>query len=97
MKNTVRRKHDATFKARVALEAIREQNTTNEIASKYKVHTSQIAKWKKQALEGLSMIFKDGHQKDFQPDGDLVDSLYKEIGKMKVELDWIKKKSGSIY
>ena len=80
----------------MALEAIRGERTVNELASLFQVHPSQIAAWKKQALEGLPQLFSDGRAKKQQGEEDLKAQLYQEIGQLKVELDFLKKKSGLI-
>ena len=87
-----RKRHGADFKARVALEALKEQRTVNEIAALYEVHPVQVSQWKKQAREGLADLFSTGRVRDEKDDEDLRDRLYQEIGQLKVELDWLKKK-----
>ena len=89
-----RRRHSAAFKAEVALEAIRGERTVNELAGLYQVHPSQIAAWKRQALEGLPGIFGNGRPKTQKAEEDLRAQLYQQIGRLKVELDFLKKKSG---
>jgi transposase-like protein len=89
-----RKRHGAAFKARVALEALRGEKTANELAGLYQVHPTQISEWKKRALEGLPQLFADGRQKAAQADEALQERLYEEIGRLKVELDFLKKKSG---
>jgi transposase len=89
-----RKRHSAEFKAKVALEAIRGERPINELASLYQVHPSQIAKWKKRALEGMAELFADGRCKGGQDEEALKAQLYQQIGQMKVELDFLKKKSG---
>ena len=96
MKNS-RRRHGAEFKARVALEAIKGIRTINEIAAEYEVHPSQINKWKKQMLSELPGIFSSRRQKAAQDEEALRDRLYQQIGQLKVELDWLKKKTGHDY
>ena len=91
-----RRRHSGAFKAKVALEAIRGERTVNELASLFQVHPSQIATWKKQALEGLPELFSDGRAKTQQGEDELKAQLYQQIGQLKVELDFLKKKSGLI-
>lgn len=87
-----RKRHSAETKAKVALEAIKGQKTVNEIASEYGVHPTQIAQWKKQALEELPEIFSHRREKGVQEEEALKATLYQEIGQLKVELDWLKKK-----
>jgi len=87
-----RKRHSADVKARVALDALKEQRTVNEIAALYEVHPVQVRQWKKQAREGLVDLFSAGHARDEKDDEGLRDRLYQEIGQLKVELDWLKKK-----
>ena len=89
-----RRKHGGKFKAKVALAAIKGDRTIAELASEYEVHPSQINKWKKRLLESSSDIFSDRPQRDQRHQEQLTDRLYQQIGQLKVELDWLKKKSG---
>ena len=88
------RKFESAFKARVALEAIKGQKTMAELASVFGVHGTQIATWKKQALSELPGIFSGSRpSRDPAADEALVAMLYQQIGQLKVELDWLKKKS----
>jgi transposase-like protein len=89
---TARRRHSSAFKARVALEALKGQKTLNELASEYGVHPVQIAQWKKQALEGMPSLFERSASRREQADEALLARLYQEIGQLKVELDWLRKK-----
>jgi transposase-like protein len=90
-----RKSFSKEFKAKVALEAIRGVTTTAEIISRHKVHTNQIAKWKKQLLENAASLFIDGRSKTNKGDDDqLKDRLYQQIGQLQFELDWLKKKVG---
>jgi transposase-like protein len=91
---TTRKQYSPKFKARVAVEAIRGEKTMNQLAGHFRVHPVQIAHWRKTALEQLEDLFVDGRKKKVRdPDADQ-DALYAEIGRLKVELDWIKKKAG---
>ena len=91
-----RRRYDSRFKAEVALEAIRNQQTISQIASQYGVHPNQVSKWKRKAVEGLVEVFSDGRERREKDQQQLIDELYRQIGKLKVELDWLKKKSGLV-
>lgn len=89
-----RKRHTAEFKAKVALEALKEQKTANQIAAEYEVHATQVSQWKKQALEHLGAAFTaDGVRAVTRDDESLKDKLYSQIGQLKVENDWLKKKS----
>ena len=92
-----RKRYDWTLKAKVAVEAIKGQRTVNEIASAYGIHPHQVTQWKKQALEQLPEIFSNGRARIQLADEELRDRLYQEIGQLKVELDWLKKKSGLLH
>jgi transposase-like protein len=93
MKNK-RRNHSAQFKAKVALAAAKGDKTIAELASQYDVHPNQITKWKKQLIESLPALFSRSRHKEKQKQDDLTEYLYQQIGQLKVELDWLKKKSG---
>lgn len=85
-----RKRHSAAFKARVALEAAKEIKTLNELASQFGVHSCQISQWKKQLLESLSGVFST--QKKSVDHTKKIDELYRQIGEVTVERDWLKKK-----
>ncbi len=89
-----RKRHDAALKAKVALEAIKGLRTTNEIAAAYGVHPNRVAQWKKQVLQQLPEIFSSGRVDREHQAEQLQDQLYQQIGQLKVELDWLKKKAG---
>jgi putative transposase len=94
---TQRKRHSAEFKAKVALEAIKGQNTINEIAAKYQVHPNLVTQWKKLALEALPQIFSDPSRRADHQREQLEAALYQQIGQLKVELDWLKKKAGLFF
>ena len=88
-----RRQHTAEIKARVALAAIRGDRTVNEIARMYGVHPTMITKWKKQALTELPQVFSSRRSAAVRAQEDLTAALYQQIGQLKVELDWLKRKA----
>lgn len=89
-----RNHYSADFKAKVALAAIKGQQTINEIASHYSVHPNLVLQWKKQALEALPCAFSNPRARAAQDEEALKARLYQQIGQLKVELDWLKKKVG---
>lgn len=89
-----RKRYALEFKVKVALEAIKGQRTINEIAAHYGIHPNQVTQWKKQALEGLPDTFCSRRECDAEDQEALKAELYKQIGQLKVELDWLKKKAG---
>jgi putative transposase len=93
MKNN-RKIYDGNFKARVVLEVIRGRKTISEIASEYGVHPNQIINWKKKAIEKLPEILSNHTEKNGNNgSSELEAELYRQIGQLKVELDWLKKNS----
>lgn len=89
-----RRQYSADWKAKVALEAIKGQRTVQEIASHYEVHPTLVTHWKKQLREGAAEIFSSGKRVAADAEEELKAELYQQIGKLQVEVDWLKKKSG---
>ena len=89
---SVKKKYTAEDKAKVAIEALRGNITLNEISSKFHVHSTQINRWKTIARESIINGFKD-NTKGVMQDQELTDELYRQIGQLKVELEWLKKKS----
>lgn len=90
-----RRNFSAAYKAKVALAAARGDRTTAELASKFGVHSSQITTWKKQLLEGVSELFADGRSRQEDTSAD-EQELYEQIGRLKMEVEWLKKKSAQL-
>jgi putative transposase len=89
-----RKRYDNRFKARVVLEALKNDRTIAEISSEHGVHANQITKWKRQVLDGLPGIFSSKPERDQRDNEALQAELYRQIGQLKVELDWLKKKAG---
>ena len=90
-----RKSHSAAFKAQVALAAVKGDRTVNELAAHYGVHPTLIHAWKKQLLAGAEAVFASG-TKTPGPQEDKTPELYEQIGRLKVELDWVKKKAASL-
>ncbi len=89
-----RKARGADFKAKVALAALRERKTVSELAKQYEVHPTQIHQWKKAVLERTSELFQDGRgrQKASEKEAE-TSALYEQIGRLKMELEWLKKKA----
>lgn len=90
-----RKTHTAAFKAQVALAAVRGDRTVNELAAQFGVHPTLIHGWKKQLLAGAEAVFAGG-AKATAPGDDKTPELYEQIGRLKVELDWVKKKAAAL-
>ena len=91
-----RKKYSNQLKTKVALAALKAQSTNNEIASEHGVHTCQVNRWKKQAIEGLPGVFGNNQAKTIHSMELERDRLFQQIGKLQVELDWLKKKTGHL-
>ncbi len=87
----IRKTHPLNTKVKVALEAIKGEKTTSEITSQYSIHVSQINNWKKQALEQIPNAFSHKRKRQKEDQQKLVDELYRQIGKLKVENEFLKK------
>jgi len=85
-------KHSAGFRAKVALAAVKEMHTMSELASQFDVHPTQIHKWKRRLVEGAEELFTRPGE-DRQGDNTEVTELYEQIGRLKMELEWLKKKA----
>ena len=89
-----RRMHSPAFKAKVALEALKGEETVAQLASRFEVHPSQIHKWKREMAEGAASIFGDDHKQKKKDDETLVARLYQQIGQLKVEKDFLESRLG---
>lgn len=92
----MRKTYDATFKAKIALEAVKGDRTIAQIAGEFSVHPNQIRQWRAHLLEILPEMFSNRKPQEEKAQDELVDELYRQIGRLKVELDWLKKKSQTL-
>jgi len=88
-----RRIFGPAFKAKVALAAARGDKTTAQLAGQFGIHASQIASWKKQLLDGVAELFVDGRSRKADETSADEQELYEQIGRLKMEVDWLKKKA----
>lgn len=92
-----RKRHSSAFKAKVALAAVKERRTVSELASQHGVHPTQIHHWKRQLLEGAESVFDNGAgaipKEEFSK---REAELYQQVGRLSVELEWLKKKSAEL-
>lgn len=90
-----RKSHSVSFKAKVAIAAVREQETVAQLSSRFAVHSTQIHLWKRQLLDGAEGLFGTvGRPRKGETDEVSVDELFEQIGRLKMELEWLKKKVG---
>ena len=89
-----RRNHTPRFKAEVAIDALRERETIAELTSRHQVHSTVIGVWKKTLLERSQELFENPRGRKNKEQEELTDRLYRQIGQLQVELDWLKKKLG---
>jgi len=90
---SMRRKIEPALKAKVAVEALKGEKTVAQIASQFGVHPNQVSQWRKQALEALPGVYSSRQKKRDRDSAELIAELYRQIGELKVERDWLKKKS----
>ena len=93
-----RKIHEASFKAKVALAAVKGDKTVSELASQFAVHATLIHGWKKQLLDGVESLFAGGGKPDkgkAQAEAQTAE-LFEQIGRLKMELEWLKKKAGRL-
>jgi transposase len=91
-----RRTFSGAFKAKIALAACRGDKTTAQLAAEYEVHVGQITAWKKQLLEGAPALFEDGRSKRAIGEAADEEELYEQIGRLKMEVEWLKKKAAEL-
>ena len=87
-----RRRIEAGVKAKVALAAVRGDRTTSQLVSAFSVHATQVGQWKKRLVEGAAELFSDDRRREVQEQDALVAELYEQIGRLQMELGWLKKK-----
>ena len=87
-----RKRYSAAFKARVALEAAKQTRTLAELSKAFQVHPVQISQWKKQLLDGAESLFGDGRRREHDQSEALQAELYQQIGRLNMEVEWLKKK-----
>jgi putative transposase len=88
-----RQRRSAQFKFQVAVEALKEQKTLSQLASEYEVHPTQITQWKKQLLDGGSSLFGQQRMQEQHEQTAREAELFEQIGRLKMELEWLKKKA----
>jgi len=92
-----RQRHSAVFKAKVALAAVQERKTVQELASQFGVHPTMIHGWKKRLVEGAAEVFETRSESKARGDGKGQEGeLYEQIGRLKMELEWLKKKADQL-
>lgn len=93
MSKGIKKSYSASEKAAIALEALKGNKTYNELTKKYGVHSTQINRWKNKLKMGIVDIFSDNKEKLDNENSQLIEELYRKIGQLEVERDWLKKKS----
>ncbi len=91
-----RKKHSKEYKTKVAIAAIKGHQTINEIASEFGVHANQVSRWKKEALESLPLVFGNTQAKAEKDAEKEKNHLFQKIGKLQVEIEWLKKNLGEL-
>jgi transposase-like protein len=91
---TTKRHHSPSFKASVALEVLKEAEKLTAICSRHGIHPTQANRWKQQVIDNLTVLFSEAPVRDLQQKDERIEQLYTQIGKLQMELDWLKKKTG---
>ena len=91
MAKTRKKRHPAAFKAKVALEAVKQTRTLAELARAFQVHPVQISQWKKQLLDGVESLFGDGRRRGHDESLSIQAQLYEPIGRLNMEVEWLEK------
>jgi len=94
MPSNIRRQHPASFKTQVVLELLKEGKTAAQVCSQYSIHPTQAGQWKAQVLSGMQNLLTGKPVAELAKKDELIQELYRQIGQLKVELDWLKKKMG---
>jgi transposase len=89
---SIRKSYSAAFKAKVALNALQEKQTLEELCSKYQVTPRQIQYWKKQVIDNLNLLFENKRDQQLKEKEVIIKDLYEQIGRIKMEYEWLKKK-----
>jgi len=87
-----RRRIERGVKARVALAAVRGDRTTSQLVSAFGVHATQVGQWKRRLVEGAADLFSDDRRREVQQQDALIGELYEQIGRLQMEVGWLKKK-----
>jgi transposase-like protein len=94
MDHILRRQHPPAFKAKVALEAVKETKTMAELSSQFSVHPTQIKQWRQILETGIQGLYTDHQKQKALEKDDLIRRLYEQVGKLQIQVDWLKKKMG---
>jgi transposase-like protein len=97
MEKKIRRQHTTEFKIQVVMALLKQDKTVSQVCSEFKIHPTQAKKWKEKVMAGMKSSLSEGGSSSKTTDEDaahLTDELYRQIGQLKVELDWLKKKMG---
>ena len=89
-----KKRHAASFKAQVALAALKHETTTNELGSRFGIHPTQVTHWKKQLVDGAASIFENGPTTSAPDQESLIADLYEQLGRAHAEMEWLKQKCG---